>query len=239
MLKTKNYKLQTSQGFALILVLLFTAIVLMVIGSIASSLASGANLNRQSKNASESYNLARAAVGDGLNQLKSSQEKNPSFPTDACTAKFKIYYYSSSDYIYDPTSITDIATWIGNHPTAKDSGFYAVSMCTSGSDANKDTIIGKGFFGGQQIALKAKITLKNLSGRNDGIYTCTKTSHDPTGTDLLTGAPIYTDSTITCGTASGLQLCSSYPHLTDDAITNTNCVWDHTQDLIHIYQVGP
>lgn len=232
-------------AFALVFVLLFATIALMVGTSIVVALISGMKLNRQSQQGTEAYYLARGGVDAAVNALRSSVDKNPVWPSSGCSSKFTIYYNNGSGYDYLEASGTvtekaldGVVAWSNDsaNAAAKKNGFFAARMCETGEE-----IESIGFFQGRKITLKAILKLKNIDSRNDGIYICDKISHDPTGTDPITGDTTYTDTPKRCGTAENLHLCSddtNLPNLTDRNVTNTDCDWDHTGDLIKIYQTG-
>lgn len=206
------------KGFALILVLLFTAIILILITLISTSLVGGIKLNRQSQNTYEAYNMARDAITDAVTVLRNPYnlatnttggDKHKILPTAAtsCDLLNGDYYFSVEGSNNHPVqSLTSSLPGV----FASSGKYYAYQLCADGSN---NYIEGRGYSGGQQIVLKAKITLKD-------IYTTTYTYPD--------------NSTTQCGTASPLSPCGSIP---TGATPST--VYNHANDLIHIYQVGP
>ena len=204
------------KGFALILVLLFTTIVLMAGSSMALALSSGVKLNRQSKNASEAYSMARSAISDGINELRSYQTDDTLVkpdPATSCTPTGK-YNFSDDGSTHQPKILS-------SPPYSSGSAFYAYQLCANGIN---NYIMGVGFSGGQKITLKAKIT-------HDDTYTRT---YEYSEIDNSTFPPGTTIKTGTCGTDTGLSACDN----TQSGYTVKSTIYNHTKDIIKIYQVG-
>jgi len=208
----KKNRLQ--KGFALVLVLLFTAITLVVVTSIATALVSNIKLINRSKITVETYNLARGSIEAALGQLRVSTAQYPTWPVvpDCNAQKYYVYYYQSGAYVMDSISVnlsTLVSTWVGSHPTARNDGFYAVRLCPVSNILNGDDLItGIGFFKGQKLTFAAKVFHQDT-------YLC---DHSSGTTDK-------------CGTGFG----AAHSCLPTDAGVS-NCLWNHTKDKVKIYQ---
>ena len=150
------------KGFALILVLLFTAISLMVVSTVALALVSGAKLNRQSKIISKAYILAKGGIDAGYIELVKSDKESPSWPDiSACTTnkKYNIYYFDGGEYVYYPSdelgiNLAAISLWIT--PDRRNDGFFAARLCF-----DDDIIKAIGYIDGQKLTLQAYIEPKS------------------------------------------------------------------------------
>lgn len=212
----------TRKGFALILVLLFTAITLTILTGIASALASNVKLNRQAKNAYETHSLARGAIDAGISLLRSSTTKTYSLPTptepDCSSFKYKVFYKqpvgstNAGSYAFDETTIkldsinSFIAGQLQVGNDMRKDGFYMVRLCPVGT---VDTVIGIGFLQGQKFTLEGKVT-------HDDTYICTYNN------PLF---PLITE----CGTGAAFACSDTAPYVSD-------CKYNHKKDKIKIYQ---
>lgn len=211
-------------AFALILVLLFTAIILILITLISTSLVSGIKLNRQSQNTYEAYNMARDAITDAVTTLRqptvTTQYLTPLSGVNCRTTDGTGVYYTRKGTASLITKTLSTAV-VDYGPNGK---FYAYKLC---ADASNKYIEGRGYSGGQQIILKASVNLK-------GYYTEDYTY------DVI-DAGVTTSKTEKCGTDPAFSkqcsdLLASHPDA--NPVTSTK-KFTHDKDLIHIYQVGP
>ncbi len=237
-LLTKHYQLKTSQvypertrgGFALIFVLLFATIALMVGTSIVVALISGMKLNRQTQQGAEAYLMARGGIDAAANELRSnSKDSKPVWPTDC--SKFNIYYRKdNTDYTLSSTKLTLSQITDGtftDSAVARKYGFYAARMCF-----DTKVIESIGFFQGRKITLKAVI--KKNPAETPILYHYKY----PVPGDPLADPPVADsekEGYCTPNTYAGAPVCTADQTAVQiDADTK----YDHTKELIKIYQTG-
>ncbi|MEI6040259.1 MAG: hypothetical protein WCP93_02820 [Candidatus Berkelbacteria bacterium] len=163
--------IKTHKGFALILVLLFTAISLMVVSAIALSLVADSRANKASISMAEAYNMARSGMNDGYTQFiaQVTNDFNGSSIVDQATfsPKYKLpdlacsgdeYFFSGFDSSGSSYTGT-IANFKSSYPAALNDGFYAVQVCSR--DLTGDYIKSIGGFGGKQVVLKGILDHSN------------------------------------------------------------------------------
>lgn len=206
----KNSSRTNRKGFALILVLLFTAISLMVVSTIALSLVNDARLSRQSKVLNQTYGLARTAIGESWNKYQdkltvsttADGDKNYITPTNGCISTYK--------YV-DPETRTESTTLPSSNQRYK--GWYGYRVCGSGN-----YIMGIGYYHGNQLTLRAKIT-------HDDSYTVSYNTPSVDINSAIISVP---------GTCSSVAGDDCWP----SNATNFDFAWDHSKDKLKIFQTN-
>lgn len=230
------------KGFALIYALLLTTILLTVLSGVAIALVSGIKLNRASKNAVQVYSLARSGIGAVWAEYQSSSVKEPEIPASACDSDpmFTAYYYKDTTLKYEsePVRQSLLSTWIGSrNAIAKSMGIYAYSACGKAAK----NIFAIGYFGGQKISLKAKITEENPipTKVTYTVSVCQDPAIDPTcALPKVPSEPRYCVTHDYQPNMSGLLDCSTFSGEPGYLEDSTKTKYDHQKDTIKIFQTN-
>ena len=165
------------KGFALILVLLFAAIAMIVVGAISLAMISDINLTNQSKIFTQAYSLSRGGIYEGWNKyLINAAGGNPNVSVPANTSQVNIFYQNAAgDYVSVPSQ--DLTTWMTanqradypNLTTGSSGGFYAYQVCIACGANFSNYILSSGYYMGKKITLKALITQDATNHAKDTI----------------------------------------------------------------------